>query len=85
MEGAYEEFCQRREQYCSDKPLSKPPKEDILIEIPEIKRMLNVSNSIYGMSQLRKRLNSDSLSLTNQTNRSLASLKEFHLDRLNTR
>jgi hypothetical protein len=61
--------------------------EDLLIEMGDLKQVLNVSNNIYGMSNLRKRLNSDTLPLTTlatETNRSIGHSKEFNLERLST-
>jgi len=46
--------------------------------------MLNVSNSIYGLSNLRQKLNADISPMNGETNRSLVSMKSFNFERLNT-
>lgn len=84
LEGAYQEFCDNRLQRRKETLRESLIEEDKLIEQPDIKKIFDVSSNIYSLSSLHQQLAQESPLHRIHTDRSLAPIHEFKLDKINT-
>ena len=56
--------------------------EDVLIEMHELRKDFNMTNNIYGLTNLREKLNDDKSRMM-PTKRLLVPMFDFNLDRFN--